>query len=209
MCPPAVVSALTVSVVIVSVPIVAVGPALSARSSSPDPKSLVLQLADMPTGFGLKSAQYRSNEMVARENNKPLSKILSWGRINGYKVVYTKPVALSSLLKGPIEIDSTASVYRAARGARASFADSLAGLSKKDPKRKLKQLAVGTGLGEQARLYTYVEKSGGFTIRVFLVAWRTDRFIASVLTGGVDGGIESESAVDLAKGQQARLRRAT
>lgn len=174
----------------------------------PDPRALVLKLRDMPTGFALKSGHYVSNARAARESNRPVSDYVRWGRINGYEAIFEKPVALSALLKGPIQVYSIANVYRTANGAKASFAESVGpGLRKRDPQGKLKRLSVGTRLGDQARLYTYTEKTGGFTVRIFYAYWRTGRFIASVLTGGIEGGIDSESAVDLAKRQQALIRR--
>lgn len=191
------------------VPLLA-GAGTAADTATPDPKTLVLQRADLPTGFAFKSGRYVSNAQAARESKEPILKFIRWGRINGYDADYEKPVALSSLLKGPIIINSTANVYRRADGAHRAYAEGVGpGLRKRDPQGKLKRLAVGASLGDEARLYTYTEKrgGGGFTIRVFAAYWRTGRFTARVITGGIEGGIAAESAVDLAKRQQARLRR--
>ncbi len=155
----------------------------------------------MPTGFGLKSGRYRSNAEVARTNREPIAKFTAWGRVNGYDAEYAKDVSLTALLKGPIEIYSIASVYRTPRGAHASFRD-----SGSRGTGYLKRRAVGAALGNEARLYTGTRRSNGFTIRVFAVYWRTGKLLGAIVAAGVEGGIDAETAVDLAKKQQARMR---
>jgi hypothetical protein len=184
------------------------GAGTAADTVMPDPKKLVLQLADLPTGFEFKSGRYISNAQLARETKEPVWKFTRWGRVNGYDADYEKPVALSSLLKGPTAINATATVYRRADGAHRAYADNVGpGLRKRDPQRKFKRLAVGAPLGDESRLYTYADKRDGVRVRVFVAYWRSGRFTARVITGGVEGGIDAESAVDLAKRQQARIQR--
>ena len=48
------------------------GAGTAADTATADPKALVLQLADLPTGFEFKSGNYVSNAQAARESKEPI-----------------------------------------------------------------------------------------------------------------------------------------
>jgi hypothetical protein len=173
----------------------------AVAGSNPDPKQLVLQLSDVPSGFGREFGIYRSNADVARTRNEPTSKLIKLGRMRGYVAHYKKHVSITPHLKGPYEIEADVGVYRAAAGAHASFVEFLERIHHI-------RRAVGTPLGGESGLSTYTYTRNGVLRRPFLVYWRTGRLVGEVIAEGVAGGIDAQTVIDLAKRQQARMRRA-
>ena len=173
--------------------------ALGGQAANPDAKKLVLQLSDVPRGFARTLGSYRSNIYIARKNKIPLSKVESWGRINGYTVEYERRG-----VSGPLVIISTVSVHRAAPGAHTAFLWANAELVKRGSR------VVHTSaarLGDESQVFTRREKADR-VYRIFLVEWRESRFVATATVIGVEGKLTVKSALTLASRQQARLRKA-
>jgi len=189
----------TVIVVAIAFAMVALtGP--TAASASPDPKSIVLPLNDMPTGFGLKDAKYYSAAAVVKEQDTTMAQLKSWGYVNGYQAEYDRDVSLGSMLNGPIEIDSYASVYKHDDGAKKSMQASLDSARKQH----YPELSVGTRLGDDAHLFSYAKKSGSSTFQIYIVMWRHHAVKNTILTVGLKGAVSPQQAVNLAKAQDKR-----
>jgi hypothetical protein len=183
----------------------AVGQAGAAKSSD-DPKAMVLRLIDLPVGFGLEDGYYVSNAKAAKEasGQASLADFIRWGRINGYEANLTREALL-----GLIRVQSRASTYRTAGGARDSLHASFRVAAKRRFEgSKLKRLSTGGQIGHEARLYSATVKSGGVRLAVFLVGWRYFKVVASVLGVGVAGTVTADTVVGLARKQQRRIEKA-
>lgn len=179
---------------------VAVTTAAVAWASRPDPKNLVLRLADMPTGFSVKKAHYESITQAAKDDSTPLATFKRYGYIAGYEADYDRDVSLTDMATGAIEIDSIVVIYRDKAGP--SW-----GLQKTGDSchTRGKLLSVGARIGDDALLCSVARSSGGTHLQVYVLSWRDRRFRGTVLLAGVAGGVSPSQAVRLAKLQEARI----
>jgi hypothetical protein len=177
-------------------------PSAYSRASA-DPKLMVLQLSDLPSGFSRGQARYVSNHQALRESTvkKNYAKL---GRINGYEAVFTKHGAP---LTGILQVNSTASTYKTAAGAQASLRISEVAAGRSRP--RFRRLSVGTPLGDEARLLTATVRQGGVTVDVYSLIWRSGSVYATVLAGALTGTGSPAQVVALAKKQQKRIVAAT
>jgi hypothetical protein len=173
-----------------------------AALASTDPKGLVLRLQDMPTGFKVKSASVKSAAAAVKEGGVTLAELKSWGYVTGYEADFDRDVSLSNALTGPIEINSSASVYRTKQGVARSLASSAAVCNK----RPYEELSVGAKIGDEAHLCSATSKANGYTYQTYAVLWRRGVMKAAVIVAGIKGGVSPEQAVALAKLQDKRMR---
>jgi hypothetical protein len=64
-----------------------------------------------------------------------------------------------------------------------------------------------TSLGDESQVFTSPIKDNRVVLRLFAVQWRESRFVATASVLGADGKLTVESALGLARRQQARLRK--
>lgn len=185
-----------------SVTLVAVAGA-SGAPATPDPKRMVLQLRDQPSGFSLERGRYVSNAQAAKETTvkKDYAKL---GRINGYESQFARHGAP---LVGILQVTSAASNYKTAAGAQASIRISDAAARRSTP--RFRRLSVGTALGDEARLLTVTLRQGGVSVDVYTLIWRSGKVYASIFVGALAGTGNPAQVVALGKKQQRRIIRAT
>ncbi len=171
---------------------------LGAAASPRDPKSMVLQLSDLPTGFGLdgKPAYVSAASAVAQSRSTTLAEYKKWGYLNGYEVNYKSTGQL-----GATNIESVATVYATKAGSVASTADARRACAKAP----FTRLSVGATLGDESMLCTATTKSGSTTVRLYAVLWRLGALRGEVIVGGHDGAVSPAQAVRLAEKQAARM----
>src|SRR4051794_19361916 len=100
---------------------VAVAPARAGN----DPKALVATLSDMPPGFRLVGSNYTTLQQAAASSPISAARFRSWGYLIAYEVEFqTTSRSIAAPFTGPFQVDSIASVYTSAAGARASLAGS-------------------------------------------------------------------------------------
>lgn len=169
---------------------------LASANANRDPKTLVLRLADMPTGFKVKAAGYQSNSEVA-DKTTPVQKFREWGRLSGYHLETKRDATLETLFTGPLAITSSVSVYRSEDGAHDA---TMSGW-----KHCGKRLSLGRRIGDEARLCSITKRSGPYTAQVFIVLWRDGPVVAVLADAGLKGGPTPEGAVRLAIKQEQRI----
>jgi hypothetical protein len=173
----------------------------SAMAAS-NPKTLVLKLQDMPTGFKLGKSYAVPIAKAARGDHLPVKELKHWGYLRGFEADFTRNVSLSDLVKGAIDIDSSVSAYKSSAGARASFAFS----SKSCGKPPTTKLSVGAKIGDDAVLCAFVRKSKGYKVETYALVWQRGALKAAVIIAGLKGGTSPDQAVHLAKIQDRRMR---
>jgi hypothetical protein len=166
--------------------------------SAPDTRRMVIQLADLPAGFGRDQGAYVSNAELAKQGDSRKDYV-KLGRLTGYNVTYKRPG-----FTGVLVLDAFASIYRSNAGAHDSLRLSLSGAAK-DGGAGFRWIPSGPVLGSEARVYAVSTKQNGMPVEYYTVAWRHGRVFAEVICGGVSGRISSAEAMALARKQEARI----
>jgi hypothetical protein len=173
-------------------------------ATNSDPKKMVLQLQDLPTGFQTAAdSGYKSLTAAAKKSsNVSAAQYKAWGYVIGYEADYVRNGSLADLSSGGVGLVSSASVYRTSAGAEKSLASS----AKVCSQSSFSELSVGAKIGNEVHLCVAVRKGGGVTAQVYTVMWRRGRIKATVLLGGLKGSASPEQAVALAKRQDSRIK---
>ena len=168
------------------------------QSARPDTKAMVIQLRDLPTGFGLEQGHYVSNTQLVEttSTNKDYRKL---GRLTGYYTAYT-----TLGVGGLTAVSSFASIYKLGSGAHESLVLSLA-QAKKQSGFVFKPRSAVASLGSEARIYLQEAKQNGKTVDFYTVAWRNGPVFAEVMGAGLSGTVDPIQVVALAKRQDSRI----
>jgi hypothetical protein len=160
-----------------------------------DLKRLVLQPGDLAPLF------IRFDEGRQTRSDQPgatLADVERFGRQDGWKARYRRPG--SPATKGPLVVESKVDVFDDSGGANKELEAEreaiLEGLHLTDPAPKL---------GDESFLATGTQGSGQFKVRFYLVAWRHENAMASVLANGFERKLTRDQVVELARKQQSRL----
>jgi hypothetical protein len=177
-------------------------PAATAAHQVVDTKRMVLQLADVPTGFERTKGRYVSNQQAAKES--PGKNYAKLGRLTGYEADFKRS---GSRIVGVLLITSSASVYKTARGASASLAASKQSARKARP--PFRRLSLRTRLGNEAAMYVTTTRENGFKVEVYSIVWRSRNIFAAIIVGAFASTADPTQAVALAQKQQRRIAAAT
>jgi hypothetical protein len=173
----------------------------STRVLRTDAKVMVLQLSDLPAGFGLQDGAYISNAQLMKRTSTRKD-FRGLGRLTGYDVTYAKRG-----VAGVLGVDAFASIYRSEKGAHDSFLVSMAGAQKKAGS-SFKQLSAEERLGSEARLFLATTTEGGMKVDFYTVAWRHGPVFAEVMGGGLSGKVDPAQVIALAQKQELRIAKA-
>ncbi len=186
------------ALVLVALAVLLSATAAGSAQAARDPKTLVLQPSDLPSGFERDRVRYVTNAQANRES--PIKKdYAKLGRLRGYEATFER-----NALTGVIYLSSAASTYKTAAGASDSFAVTTDAVAKsRDP--RFRRLSLGSKLGDEARLYKTTLTRDGITIDVFSLAWRSGGVLSVVLGSAVAGTAQPGALVALGRKQQARI----
>jgi hypothetical protein len=185
---------------LIAIGVTAVAATAAFAATAPDTKQMVLRLQDAPAGFERTKGRYVSNKQAAAETQVPKDYV-KLGRITGYEAEFQK-----GGLVGLLQITSSSSTYKTARGAHDSLLGSAAGAEKATP--RFRRLALGGSLGHEARLYKTTITNNGTKIDVVSLIWRYKNIYSALLTGGISGSFDPAVVVALGRKQQARILKA-
>ena len=182
----------------IGVAVVACVFAALAAGATTDPKSDVLRLTDLPSGFKRSHPHYVSKKAAA-VGVAPKT-FAGFGYVNGYSVEYARS---GKTLVGVLKADSNATVYTAPAGAHAAlqFVAGNVTSANKDARR----LRVGAPLGDESRMYEVTQKTSGISVDVFVVVWRSGRILSTVTAAGVSKAVKPAQVVALAQKQQKHV----
>jgi hypothetical protein len=120
-----------------------------------------------------------------------------FGREAGWKSRFRRPG--SATTRGPLVIESRADLFDSSDGARQDLdALEMSGFSEEEPP---------PNLGDEGRALATPEGPAQ-TVRYFLIAWRDENLLATILVSGFQGKISFTDASTLAQKMQARIGRA-
>jgi hypothetical protein len=171
--------------------------AAATPNTQPDPKQMTLRLADLPTGFAQTAgASYRSAKAIAKKDNEPVSWFTRHGYQSGYEAEFKRNGSLPELLSSANVVETAASVYRDQEGPTASLAR-----TRSDCEKHGDILSGRARIGDEAILCLFDRTRA----RVYAIGWRHGRVRATVLIGGVKGGVSLSQAVKLAVRQDHHI----
>jgi hypothetical protein len=191
-----------------------------------DPSKLVLPSGQVPSGFHLLSGATYTNADVAQAFGIPESQVSgAMGRLTGYRVTYIRDVTAGGLTAGPIRIDSVVSIYQGAVPAGRALTYEIN--ANKQRITGLQALSLGS-VGQSSASFAYTQTAtetatgsatasaspgavagqGQVTLRFVDVYWRERNALAAVSVAGVQGAFPDSLAMELARRQDAILRKA-
>jgi hypothetical protein len=167
-------------------------------------RRLVLQQADVPGVFErFDFGRIAQADLPAGARADPRR----YGRQQGWKARYRR--AGTAETNGPLVIESLVDVFGAAGGAEDELAAIRAELeSPAEPVVTPVTRLDDPQLGDEALAWSALVPAQPRDTVFFTVAWRYRNAVASVSVNGFDGGLELETALDLARAQHAHLERA-
>jgi len=146
-----------------------------------------------------------TNAAAARTGPRGFAaKLDIWGRVGGYEVDFTRRITAATLQNGPLEVKSSASVYRTVIGARAALTYG---------RRQLipagyAPLAVSFRVGQDAHQWVSQGESGVGTLLRYVLIWRERNVDASIVVTGRVGVVSAAEVAPLVLRQDARIRAA-
>ena len=160
--------------------------------ASTDPRLFVLTIQDIPQGYQMALSQsgYSSNQSVAESRDNPdefLSKLETWGRVNGYLAVY---------LKGDNWIRSNAIILKTHEGAHEYFTD----ISSENLQEGWTQISAPT-IGEEAFAFTRI----GITGQQTEIGFRKRNVLALINLSGRVNNIEFDDLIRFTEKMASRI----
>src|SRR5258708_17079807 len=181
-------------------------PLAGGSAVSTDPKSAVVRLQDVPAGFMLASAGYRSNTAVAGVGNVTLAELNGVGRVSGYRVDFVRPIGLRTSPSGAIVVSSIVAVYTSTTGASKEFRRREKTCTAATSK-QLRAIASGSpqvcaDVGD----FTLLRHGVRSKLRSYVIVWQRRNLIGAVLVAGLRGRVAPQQAIPLVKTQDERMR---
>jgi len=183
------------------------GPALCAlivaagAAATRDPKAMVLRLSDIPSGFFVQSQGYESLRAAAAGSPFTVAQYKAWGYLSYYEVDYELAGTGTKVLTGPLEIASSASVYKTAAGAAASFAASRAQCPKHG-----RLFSTNAPIGDGSFGCVYSTSKSGVPVVVYVLTWHRGPCKAGIVVDGLSTAVSATRAVGLARLEDTRIR---
>lgn len=174
-----------------------------------NPAKLVLAPGQVPSGFHVLSQGSYANAAVAKAFGITASQVSgSMGRLTGYRVTFVRDVTAANLKQGAAQIDSVVSLYQGAVPAGNALAFEIK--ANKQRVKGLQALSLGS-VGQQSFAFAYnqVEAQANVTVRYVNVYWRERNALAAVSVVGVLGSFPDSQAMQLARVQDALLKKAS
>jgi hypothetical protein len=179
---------------------------LASCTGEPDPvpvedlRRLVLQPADLPTGF----RQFDWGRITRTDVPPgPRADPVRFDRVDGWKARYRRTGSATSA--GPLVVESRADVFRSEDGAEqdlAAYRIQFQGDVRQGSGSG--RLVAVPMIGEEVVAMTLVQEAVE-PVRFYSVAWRQGSVTASVSVNGFDGRVSLEDAVRLARAQAGRI----
>jgi len=176
--------------------------AVAAAERSPRPSAIVLRRLDVGRAYSGRGMPVSNGDAARGEPAGFAGKLTRWGRIDGYEIDFTRTLSAAGLQVGPLQVNSSATVYRTARGASAAIAYANRHLAGYVP------LALGFEVGRQARQWVRQGASGVGAVLQYVVSWREQTVDASIVLTGRVGVVSAADIAPLALRQDARILRA-
>lgn len=167
-----------------------------APELTPEPKDLVLQLSDLPTGYSIDPDETgpRSLSEALEDATPEEAALIRKERVGSYEVTFNSPNLRV--------ISCTATVYRTSDAAAQIYRRGLERVQEpvKEGEPQLEPASLDDSLGDEAAAFT--GESDG--VSIFTILWRDRNVLALCATGGLIATDPAET-VRVARAQQERI----
>ncbi len=171
---------------------------IAVAASRLDPKSFVLEIQDLPTGYKGHGKYLSRHSAAVAYVNTPNKPELTKGFVASYDASYVR-----GRLASYESIDSFASVWKTSSDASAFLTAARKGCGPKVV--HLMTLSVKGAFGGTASLCGLLGKGGHLRVGVFQLAWQQGRIASVVIFASLHGAAARAQEITLAEQQAARI----
>jgi hypothetical protein len=172
----------------------------SAAATRPDPKSLVLRLQDLPSGFGVQTTTNYTIQGAAGDGGVTVAQLRTWGYVAAYEADFARVVQVPKTARGVFGVYSFASTFASPNGAHSRWARS----AKRCQHHKV--LALTTKIGDVTRFCSATTTVASRVVQAYFVIWTHKDAFETLVAYGNKGRVAPTQALALAKLQDARMR---
>ena len=171
----------------------------SAAAARPDPRTLVLRLRDLPSGFGVQTTTNYTIQGAASDGGVTVAQLRAWGYVAAYEADFTRVVQVSKTARGVFGVYSFASTFASPDGAHSRWARSTSC-------RHYNVLALAKKIGDATRFCSGTATVASRVVQVYVVIWTHKNAFETLLAYGNKGRVAPAQVLALAKLQDARMR---
>jgi|GEM_PF-6179524 len=172
----------------------------SAAATRPDPRTLVLRLHDLPSGFGVQTTTNYTIQAAAGEEGVTVAQLRAWGYVAAYEADFARVVQVPKTARGIFGVYSFASAFASPEGAHSQWAQR----AKSCKRRKVP--ALSTKIGDATQLCSATITVAGRAVQAYFVFWTHGNVFETLVAYGNRGRVSPTQALALAKLQDARMR---
>lgn len=172
----------------------------STAAAGPNPKTLVLRLRDLPSGFGVQTTTNYTIEVVAAVWGVTVAQLRAWGYVAAYEADFARVVQVPKTAPGVFGVRSFASTFASPGGARSQWARNADGC------RHHKALRLAAKIGDATRFCSAIITVASRLVQAYIVSWTHENAFETLVAYGNEGRVAPAQALTLAKLQDARMR---
>jgi hypothetical protein len=172
----------------------------SGAAARPDPRTLVLTLRDLPSGFGVQTTTNYTIEAAAGVGGVSVAQLRAWGYVGAYEADFAKVLQVPKTARGVFGVRSFASTFASPRGARGQWARNADGC------RQHKALPLSAKIGDARRFCSAIITVASRVVQAYFVIWTHKNAFETLVAYGNTGRVAPTQALTLAKLQDARMR---
>ena len=177
-----------------------VGTSAAATRPSPSPRTLVLRLRDLPSGFGIQTTTNYTIQGAASDGGVTVAQLRAWGYVAAYEADFTRVVQVPKTARGVFGVYSFANTFASPKGAHSRWSQRA-----KDCKH-YKALALTTKIGNATRFCSGVITVASRVVQAYFVIWTHKDAFETLVAYGNKGRVAPSQALALARRQDARMR---
>lgn len=171
----------------------------SAAATRPNPKTLVLRVKDLPSGFGVQTTTNYTIQGVAGELGTTVAQLRTWGYVAAYEVDFARIQEQSKTARGVFGLYSYASTFASSSGAHNQWAQ-------RGDCRHRKALAVTAKIGDATQSCSGTIIVASRVVQAYFVIWTHANVFEMLVAYGNKGRVAPSEALALARLQDARMR---
>jgi hypothetical protein len=172
----------------------------SAAATRPDPKTLVLRLHDLPSGFGVQTTTNYTIQGAASDGGVTVAQLRAWGYIAAYEADFARVAEVPKTARGVFGVYSFASIFASPKGAHSRWA------RRAKSCQHYKVLALTTKFGDATQFCSGTITVASRVVQAYFVIWTHGNAFETVVAYGNKGRVAPTQALALAKRQDARMR---
>ena len=172
----------------------------SAAAPGPAPKTLVLRLRDLPSGFGVQTTTNYTIEGAASDGGVTVAQLKTWRYVAAYEVDFARVQQVPKTARGVFGVYSFANTFASAGGAHSRWVQSI------NRCRHHNVLAVKRKIGDATEFCSGTITIASRVVQAYFVMWTHKNAFESLVAYGNPGRVKSTQALALARLQDARMR---